>query len=320
MSESGKPLAEAYAHELVVGADACRWHAANLGRRASRRAARLPAARASTEAWLAPVRAARRGRDRHALELPARDTAAPGRGRRRDRERRRPEAVRADAADGRVGRGALPPGRRACGPRSGRAGRRRDHRRRARPTPRHRRGRVHGLRRGRSTRGAGGGRAALPGRPRARREGRDARPRRRRPRPCRRGCAVGHVHELRSGMRGDRADRRAAGPARHVRRAPHGRGPRPPDRARVGRRRRARAARQRGAARPVREPRRGRGRARGDRRGRRTPTRRRSPGLVLRADDPRRRAARRAPAGARSSSVPPPSLSKWTTTTRWCAG
>ena len=30
-SESGKPLAEAYAHELVVSADACRWHAANLG-------------------------------------------------------------------------------------------------------------------------------------------------------------------------------------------------------------------------------------------------------------------------------------------------
>jgi acyl-CoA reductase-like NAD-dependent aldehyde dehydrogenase len=31
-SETGKPLAEAYAHELVVGADACRWHADNLGR------------------------------------------------------------------------------------------------------------------------------------------------------------------------------------------------------------------------------------------------------------------------------------------------
>jgi len=31
-SESGKPLAEAYAHELVVSADACRWHADNLER------------------------------------------------------------------------------------------------------------------------------------------------------------------------------------------------------------------------------------------------------------------------------------------------
>ena len=31
-TESGKPLAEAYAHELVVSADACRWHAENLGR------------------------------------------------------------------------------------------------------------------------------------------------------------------------------------------------------------------------------------------------------------------------------------------------
>ena len=30
--ESGKPLAEAYAHDLVVSADACRWHADNLGR------------------------------------------------------------------------------------------------------------------------------------------------------------------------------------------------------------------------------------------------------------------------------------------------
>ena len=30
VSESGKPLAEAYAHDLVVAADACRWHAANL--------------------------------------------------------------------------------------------------------------------------------------------------------------------------------------------------------------------------------------------------------------------------------------------------
>ena len=30
-SESGKPLAEAYAHELVVSADALRWHAAHLG-------------------------------------------------------------------------------------------------------------------------------------------------------------------------------------------------------------------------------------------------------------------------------------------------
>jgi len=29
--ESGKPLAEAYAHDLVVSADACRWHADNLG-------------------------------------------------------------------------------------------------------------------------------------------------------------------------------------------------------------------------------------------------------------------------------------------------
>ena len=32
VSESGKPLAEAYAHDLVVAADACRWHAANLER------------------------------------------------------------------------------------------------------------------------------------------------------------------------------------------------------------------------------------------------------------------------------------------------
>jgi succinate-semialdehyde dehydrogenase/glutarate-semialdehyde dehydrogenase len=32
VSESGKPIAEAYAHELVVGADTCRWLAANLGR------------------------------------------------------------------------------------------------------------------------------------------------------------------------------------------------------------------------------------------------------------------------------------------------
>ena len=31
-SESGKPLAEAYAHDVLVGADACRWHADNLGR------------------------------------------------------------------------------------------------------------------------------------------------------------------------------------------------------------------------------------------------------------------------------------------------
>jgi succinate-semialdehyde dehydrogenase/glutarate-semialdehyde dehydrogenase len=30
--EAGKPLAEAYAHDLVVGADACRWHAENLER------------------------------------------------------------------------------------------------------------------------------------------------------------------------------------------------------------------------------------------------------------------------------------------------
>jgi acyl-CoA reductase-like NAD-dependent aldehyde dehydrogenase len=30
-AESGKPLAEAYAHELVVSADALRWHAENLG-------------------------------------------------------------------------------------------------------------------------------------------------------------------------------------------------------------------------------------------------------------------------------------------------
>ena len=32
VSESGKPLAEAYAHDLVVAADACRWHASNLER------------------------------------------------------------------------------------------------------------------------------------------------------------------------------------------------------------------------------------------------------------------------------------------------
>jgi succinate-semialdehyde dehydrogenase/glutarate-semialdehyde dehydrogenase len=32
VAESGKPLAEAYAHELVVGADACRWLAGNVGR------------------------------------------------------------------------------------------------------------------------------------------------------------------------------------------------------------------------------------------------------------------------------------------------
>ncbi len=63
----------------------------------------------------------------------------------------------------------------------------------------------------------------------------------------------------------------------------------------LGSRRRARAARQRGAARPVREPARGRGRARGGGRGRRAPARCRPPGLVLRAHDPRRRAAHRAP-------------------------
>jgi succinate-semialdehyde dehydrogenase/glutarate-semialdehyde dehydrogenase len=32
VAESGKPLAEAYAHDVVVAADACRWHAANLER------------------------------------------------------------------------------------------------------------------------------------------------------------------------------------------------------------------------------------------------------------------------------------------------
>ncbi|MCZ7589255.1 MAG: aldehyde dehydrogenase family protein [Gaiella sp.] len=31
-SETGKPLAEAYLHDLLVAADACRWHADNLGR------------------------------------------------------------------------------------------------------------------------------------------------------------------------------------------------------------------------------------------------------------------------------------------------
>jgi acyl-CoA reductase-like NAD-dependent aldehyde dehydrogenase len=31
-SESGKPLAEAYVHDVLVAADACRWHADNLGR------------------------------------------------------------------------------------------------------------------------------------------------------------------------------------------------------------------------------------------------------------------------------------------------
>jgi acyl-CoA reductase-like NAD-dependent aldehyde dehydrogenase len=32
VAEAGKPLAEAYAHDLVVAADACRWHAANVER------------------------------------------------------------------------------------------------------------------------------------------------------------------------------------------------------------------------------------------------------------------------------------------------
>src|SRR4029079_9168763 len=50
---------------------------------------------------------------------PARDPASPGGGGGRRRERGDRQAVRADAALGRLGRGALPPRRRASGPRAG---------------------------------------------------------------------------------------------------------------------------------------------------------------------------------------------------------
>ena len=94
------------------------------------------------------------------VELPARDPAPPGRGGGRRRERGDRQAVGADAALGRLGRGALPTRRRAAGPRARRSGRGR-RRRGARPASRHRRRGVHRLRRGRPRGRAGGGRAAL---------------------------------------------------------------------------------------------------------------------------------------------------------------
>ncbi len=119
----GKPLAEAYAHGLVVAG-----RRVPLARRKPRARPRRRSGSAFPSSCFAqkrgcdPLRARRRRRDRHALELPARDPVR----RRRRRSRpgtRRPQAVRADAAHRRVGRGGVPAAGAPRRPRPGRAGR-----------------------------------------------------------------------------------------------------------------------------------------------------------------------------------------------------
>ena len=216
----GKPLAEAYVHDLIVAADACTWLAANLeascGRSgsASRSSSSGTSAERSATTRSASSRSSRRGTSR------SRSRFASGR-RRRGRQRRRPQAVGADAAERRLGRGALPARRSAARPRPRRPGPRRDGRRRARPASRDRRDRLHRLDRGREVGRAGRGRPALPRRARARRkdpmlvlddadldravEG-----------------ACGGRSRTAAGVRRDRADRGRARAARRVRRAAHG--------------------------------------------------------------------------------------------------
>ena len=288
--------------------------------RPSRGAARVPAARAPPEARLDPLRAARRGRDRHALELPARDPASPGRGGGRRRERGDRQAVRADAALGRLGRGALPPRRRACRASCGSC--------RARATSARR-----------SSGTAASPRVVFTGSVEVGRAVAQA--------AAERLCPV--VLEL-GGKDAmlvlddadlDRAvegalwgvftncgqacagiERIAVPPGLHdtfVERLT-ARRERAADRPRRRCRRRARAARQRGAARAVRGPRRGRGRARSAGRDRRRPAQHRPSraGSTSRPCSSASRATRGWP--ARSSSARQRSLSNWTTTRRWCAG
>ncbi len=187
---------------------ACRKPRQGPRARAHPGAAAVPA----TQAGLAALRAGRGGRDRLRVELPAGRAPHPGGLRCGSGQRGRPEALRADAADGALRRGALP----ARG-RSGRAGARRagpgrDDRRRARAPAGCPQARLHRLGRGRPGRGRAGSRAPLPDHARARRQGSHARPRRRGPRPCDRGRAVGVVRQLRAGLLGRRAHLRG-GPA-----------------------------------------------------------------------------------------------------------
>ena len=55
VAESGKPLAEAYVHDLIVSADACTWLAANLERRTGGGSLPLLAARAPPQAGIDPA-------------------------------------------------------------------------------------------------------------------------------------------------------------------------------------------------------------------------------------------------------------------------
>ena len=123
------------------------------------------------------------------------------------RERGGCQAVRVDAAQRRVGRGAVPSRGRtgwACACRAGRCG---DGRRVCR-LGRDRTSHLHRLGRGRSTCGRARCAAAMPRDARAWRQGSDARPGWRRSRPGDRGRAVGLVLELRPDLLRGRADLR----------------------------------------------------------------------------------------------------------------
>ena len=115
VAESGKPLAEAYVHDLIVAADACTLARRQPRGRPARGAVPPLAARPPAQARRGPPRAARRGRGRLAVELPARASAPAGGRRRRGGQRRRRQAVGADAAERRLveelfRRAGAPPG------------------------------------------------------------------------------------------------------------------------------------------------------------------------------------------------------------------
>ena len=321
VSEAGKPLAEAYAHELVVGADACRWLAANLGRVLREERLGFPQL----------VLRQKRGWIRYEplgvvgivtpwnfpLAIPLREVAA---------------AVAAGNA------AVLKPSeltpltgawveelfRRAgapAGPRSRRAGPRRDHgRRRSSATAA-------------STRSCSRARSRSAGAWR-----------RRPPSGCARSCSSSAGRTRCScsttptstapsqgalwgtftncGQACAGIERIAVPPGLHdafVERLTAA-SPRPPHRARA---RTPTSSSGRSSARcsgTVREPRRGRGRARGDGRGRRPPAR--TSASRAGSTSPTILARRAADARLRGEELfgPAPSLSRWTTRRRWCAG
>ena len=169
-AETGKPLLESYTAELFLALEQLRWTAANAEQVIGAERVRLHAAVPAPQARPAPVRALRRRRGDHAVELPVRDPVHTDHCGRGGRQLGRDQAVRARAAHG-VG-GTRVPRRRARRRGSFELSQGCRHRRAARPRAWDREGLLREVHRGRCEGRGRRRRASVPGLARARRQGR----------------------------------------------------------------------------------------------------------------------------------------------------